>query len=467
MNSFLQARATYLDLPEELWVQQRPVPVAEPSMVYWNEDLADELKIPRLEDAVWGGSKVIPGSTPFSQAYAGHQFGHFTILGDGRAVVLGEHIAPSGRRVDLQLKGSGRTPFSRGGDGRATLGPMLRELLISESLHALGIPTTRCLAVMRTGETVNRESPLPGALMVRVAESHLRVGTFEFAAQHGTGILEKLLSYAIERHMPECASAPVPALAFLESCCRRQAELMAHWMSVGFVHGVMNTDNMAISGETIDYGPCAFLDEMDSHAVYSSIDEQGRYAYGNQPRIAYWNLAVLASALLPLMDKDTGKAEKMATETLEIFPKAFESAWHGRMSAKIGLQASRPEDDALIGDLLEQLQQNRMDFTRTFIDLEEGIPEPLTEWGVRWKERCGREGGLTAARERMQQVNPLVIPRNYRMEEVLDAAVKGDLHPVLQGLQELQSPFDRSESRNGWDLPPPQGSPRVVTTCGT
>jgi uncharacterized protein YdiU (UPF0061 family) len=468
MTDFLQQQPTYLDLPQPLWVDQKPVPVADPSVVYWNGELAEALEIPRLTDAVWGGSEVIPGSRPFSQAYAGHQFGGFTILGDGRAVVLGEHVTAAGRRVDLQLKGSGRTPFSRGGDGRAVLGPMLRELLISEFLHAAGIPTTRCLAVVNTGETVIREKPLPGALMVRVAESHLRVGTFEFAAQlEGTHHLQALLEYAIQRHLPQAAAAEVPAVAFLQECCRRQASLVAKWMAVGFVHGVMNTDNMAISGETIDYGPCAFLDEADPGAVYSSIDQQGRYAYGNQPRIAHWNLAVLASALLPLIDADTGKAESIATEALNTFPRYFQIFWREEMAAKFGIQQSREEDEEWIADFLQTLEETRQDYTTAFTALETRIPEGAGTWAQRWQARCEEEGGLEAARARMKTVNPLVIPRNYRMEEVLQAAEEGELNPALAFLEELRQPFDRTRDRGEDAQPPLEGTPRVVTYCGT
>lgn len=467
-NNFLQEISSYLSLPQELWVNQKPVPVANPSVVVWNDTLAEELEVPRLPDAVWGGSELISGSTPFSQAYAGHQFGHFTILGDGRAVVLGEHVTSGGRRVDIQLKGSGRTPFSRGGDGRAALGPMLRELLISEFLHAAGIPTTRCLAVVNTGETVIREKPLPGALMVRVAESHLRVGTFEYAAQlEGNGPLQALLDYAIRRHMPAVASAEVPAVAFLQECCRRQASLVAKWMAVGFVHGVMNTDNMAVSGETIDYGPCAFLDEADPSAVYSSIDQQGRYAYGNQPRIAHWNLAVLASALLPLIDTDTGKAEQFATEALNTFPRYFQIYWREEMAAKFGIQHSREDDEEWIAGVLQILEDTRQDYTTAFTELEIRIPEGLEDWGNRWQARCEEEGGLDAARARMKTVNPVVIPRNYRMEEVLQAAEAGELNPALAFLQELRQPFDRSRDRGAYAQPPPEGTPKVVTYCGT
>ena len=467
-SDFLMKQATYLDLPEELWVRQKPVPVADPAMVTWNKALANELGIPRLTDAVWGGSEVIEGSTPFSQAYAGHQFGGFTILGDGRAVVLGEHVTPDGRRVDIQLKGSGRTPFSRGGDGRAVLGPMLREYLISEAMHALGIPTTRCLAVINTGEAVMREKLLTGALVVRTAESHLRVGTFEFAAQkEGFQTLQHLLQYAIQRHMPDLIDKDLPAVSFLQECCRRQAELIAKWMSVGFVHGVMNTDNMAISGETIDYGPCAFLDEANPEAVFSSIDRQGRYAFGNQPQIAHWNLAVLASSLLPLLDEDTGKAETIATEVLNVFPSYFHLAWRKEMAAKLGIQNPRDEDDELISDFLTYLQQGKKDYTLSFVDLETCIPDGLAEWGAKWEKRCDDEGGLSAARERMTRVNPCVIPRNYKVEEALHQAEEGDMTGFEILLEEVQHPYDRQRDRKGLDKPHPPGMPPVVTTCGT
>jgi len=453
--------ATYLDLPEPFWHHQDPEPVRDPRMLIWNRDLSDELNIPRLSDAIWGGSETVAGSAPFAQAYAGHQFGHFTLLGDGRALVLGEHVAPDGQRVDLQLKGSGRTPYSRRGDGRAALEPMLREYLISEAMHALGIPTTRSLAVVLTGEGVMREEPLPGAVLTRVAASHIRVGTFEYAAQLGVEALEALLSYSIERHAPHCAETESPALAFLEHCLTSQASLIARWMSVGFVHGVMNTDNMALSGETIDYGPCAFMDVYHPETVFSSIDSQGRYAYGNQARIAHWNLAVLASALLAVIGEEN---EEKARAVLDLYPERFHTAWRETLAAKVGIIDPVPEDDEVLGDLLEHMQETKLDFTRTFLELEQGIPEALTEWGVAWEKRVG---SLDEARERMQQVNPVIIPRNYQVEAALKAAGEGDLQPFNDLLQAVQAPFGRSLIESPFAQPPPPGTPRTVTFCGT
>ena len=467
-ESFLTSPPSYLTLPDVLWDKQPPVPAADPKGVVWNTELAGELGIPRLIDSVWAGSEVIPGSTPFAQAYAGHQFGHFTLLGDGRAVVLGEHVSPDGRRLDIQLKGSGKTRYSRGGDGRAVLGPMLREYLISEAMHALGIPTTRSLSVCYTGEPVIREEPQPGAVLVRVASSHLRVGTFELAAQlEGNDVLETLTQYAIRRHVPEVLEAEHPVVAFLDEVMQRQARLMTQWMGVGFVHGVMNTDNMAISGETIDYGPCAFLDEADPEAVYSSIDQQGRYAFGNQPRIAHWNLAVLASALLPLLSEDTGKAEELAMGVLDQFPSRFHEAWRKTMTAKLGLTDPVPDDDALVGDLLEIMQQKKMDFTVAFLELETEIPAFLQEWSKGWIARCGGEEGVREARIRMAETNPVVIPRNYKVEEALSAAMEEDLTLFHELVDQVTDPFDRAKDRKGLDQRPPPGTPRVTTYCGT
>ncbi len=431
-------------------------------MLIWNEDLAKELGIAALPDAVWAGSETVPHSVPFAQAYAGHQFGHFTMLGDGRALVLGEHVTPGGDRVDVQLKGSGRTPFSRRGDGRAALEPMLREYLISEAMHALGVPTTRSLAVVTTGEPVMREQPLPGAVLTRIAGSHIRVGTFEYAAQlEGTEALRALLMYAIQRHAPHCASARSPALAFLKHCLHSQAALMAHWMSVGFVHGVMNTDNMALSGETIDYGPCAFMDHYDPDTVFSSIDTQGRYAYGNQPRIAHWNLAVLASALLPLLE---GEKEAEARAVLDLYPERFQSAWRQKMAAKIGIEDAVEEDDGLIQSLLSRMQEENLDYTRTFLDLEQGIPDHLEDWADSWQKRVG---SLGEARKRMQTVNPVIIPRNHKVESALHAAGGGDLQPFTDMLLAVRQPFDRSLLGSPYSEAPPPGTPRTVTFCGT
>ncbi len=456
-----QTPSTYLDLPEAFWQRQQAEPVRDPDMLLWNEALAKELAIERLPDAVWGGSETPEAADPFAQAYAGHQFGHFTMLGDGRALVLGEHVAPDGRRVDLQLKGSGQTPFSRRGDGRAALEPMLREYLISEALHALGIPSTRSLAVVSTGEPVYREEVLPGAVLTRVAASHIRVGTFEFAAQSGEEYLQALLDYSIQRHAPEAAEAADPALAFLRSCLQKQAKLIADWMGVGFVHGVMNTDNMALSGESIDFGPCAFMDRYDPATVFSSIDSQGRYAYGNQPRMAHWNLAVLASALLPLVQ---GDAEAEATAVLNEFPQAFQSAWRQKLAAKLGVLDPTPEDDELLQGFLDTLHTEKLDFTRAFLDLESDPPDVLQDWMQAWSRRVDSPD---AARERMRLVNPVVIPRNHQVEAALHAAGEGKMKPFHELLAALQQPFDPALLQSPFAEAPAAGTPKAVTFCGT
>lgn len=473
--------SSYRALPPRLFAELPPEPVAAPALVIVNRTLAVELGL----DPDWlaspegvallAGNAIHEGLTPLAQAYAGHQFGHFTLLGDGRALLLGEIAAPDGRRFDLQLKGSGRTPFSRMGDGRAALGPMLREYIVSEAMHALGIPTTRSLAVVRTGEPVFRERPLPGAILARVAASHIRVGTFQFAAlQADPAILKALLAHTIAAHAPEAAGADNPALALLAATMDRQADLVARWMGVGFVHGVMNTDNMALSGETIDYGPCAFLDSYDPAAVFSSIDRGGRYAFGNQPRIAHWNLVRLAEALLPLIDPDRDRAIERANELLATFPARFDAAWLAVHRAKLGLATEQPEDRALVEQLLTALHETGADFTLAFRALAEGAPWPVPDPGAfaafeaAWAARLAAEGSNPAdARARAARANPSVIPRNHRVEEALAAAEAGDLAPLHRLLAALAHPFDPAPE----DAPlrqPPRPHERVTQTfCGT
>ncbi len=459
---------SYARLPEPLWSRTDPTAVRSPAVVLLNAPLATELGLDpeTLREAsagVFTGNELPPGAEPIAQAYAGHQFGHFTNLGDGRAILLGEQLAPDGRRVDLQLKGAGRTRYSRGGDGRAALGPMLREHVIGEAMHALGVPTTRSLAVATTGEVVMREAPLPGAVLTRVAASHIRVGTFEYARALGDhALLTALLDHAIARHDPELDDIENPALPFLESVIERQAALVARWMLVGFVHGVMNTDNMAVSGETIDYGPCAFLDTYDPATVFSSIDRQGRYAYANQPGIAHWNLARLAECLLPLMPGEAEAVLEAARSVLDTFPERFERHRLAGARAKLGVSdeeaddaADETADDAaLFADLLAWMHAAGADFTTTFAGLaalaeasepsaeEDGVATPPPARRLRWRARLARQpGGTAAATALLRRTNPLVIPRNHRVEEALAAAELGDFSPVERLIAAVRAPY--------------------------
>lgn len=452
---------SYLQLPQTFYVHQHPLPVKDAEFLVWNEPLAQRLGLEK-DMELFAGNRVPTGQTPVAQAYRGHQFGHSTMLGDGRAVLLGEVETTDGQRMDVQLKGSGRTPFSRGGDGRAAVEPMLREYLISEAMYALRIPSTRSLAVCATGEKVLRESALPGAVLTRVASSHLRVGTFEYAAAlDDPDALRALVIYALNRHDPE-RSTP---LEFFEGVIERQASLVAKWMAVGFVHGVMNTDNVSISGETIDYGPCAFMDRYDPETVFSSIDRQGRYAYGNQPHITHWNLAVLAGALLPVIHGDSDTAEQKAREKLDLFPERFRAAWQKEMNAKIGLSSIKDGDDLLIGELLDVMYKNQADYTRTFSDLDpERVMTGYEEWHGKWMKRLeGEKDPL----KRMHETNPVVIPRNHQVEAALHAAGGGDLTKVEALLDLLSDPFNRSRPYGELAEPPPQDAPAYITFCGT
>lgn len=432
---------TYTHLPKLFYSSLNPTSVRLPKLSILNSSLAQSLglKVKLLQSndgiAVFAGNQIPDGASPLAQAYAGHQFGHFTMLGDGRAILLGEHISPQGARVDIQLKGSGRTPYSRGGDGRAALGPMLREYIISEAMHALGIPTTRSLAVVTTGETVIRETYLSGAILTRVASSHLRVGTFEYAAQWGTDdALKAIADYTLQRHFPNIESSINQYLFLLQEVIKRQAELIAKWQLVGFIHGVMNTDNMAISGETIDYGPCAFMDVYDPATVFSSIDTHGRYAYGNQPPIARWNLARLAETLLPLLHENQDEAINIAQGAISEFSKLYHHNWLTGMRAKLGIFNGEPEDETLIKDFLDLMHKYKADFTNTFRgltmdmlekDVELFSSKEFKQWHVQWQERLGRQQeSKAAAQQLMQKSNPAIIPRNHRVEEALEAAVK-------------------------------------------
>jgi serine/tyrosine/threonine adenylyltransferase len=471
---------TYARLPEVFHSPAVPARVKEPRLAILNQRLATELGLDfsglssEAIAEIFAGQHPPEGTQPIAQAYAGHQFGGFTMLGDGRAILLGEHRTPSGALVDIQLKGSGRTHFSRGGDGLAALGPMLREYIISEAMAALGIPTTQSLAVVTTGEPVYRESIRRGAILTRVAASHLRVGTFEYAARLGEDAVRQLADYAIARHDPELAGSPEKYLQFLRAVADRQASLIARWQLVGFIHGVMNTDNMAISGETIDYGPCAFMNVYHPETVFSSIDRGGRYAYGNQPHIAQWNLARFAETLLPLFDPDGDKAVALAMEVLNDFPRQFQEDWQAGLRKKLGLQTDLPGDVELIESLLDWMVNSRADFTNTFRDLSESHPptgqryaDPqFQDWFVRWKSRLGPGCHATAATF-MRSVNPAVIPRNHRVEEALRAAEdEDDLGPLHRLLDALSVPFetrgDFSEYRD-----PPEDESGYRTFCGT
>lgn len=452
----------YAALPSTLYDPQLPVPVRCPECVVWNTDLAAELGVSE-DPELYGGNRIPDSLTPLATAYAGHQFGQFTMLGDGRAVLLGDAETAAGKRFEVQLKGSGRTRYSRGGDGRAALEPMLREYLISEAMYALGIPTTRSLCVVATGEKVLREQALPGAVLTRVAASHLRVGTFEYAsAFQDERTLHALLTFAVGE------GEPVSALDFFRQVLKRQAALVAKWMAVGFVHGVMNTDNTAISGETIDYGPCAFLDRYDPETVFSSIDQQGRYAYGNQPRILHWNLAVLAGTLLPLMHEKGETAEARAREQLDRFPEIFREAWQREMNAKLGLASVHPGDDQLVGDLLELMHKQQRDFTATFSMLHPGQPlSGLEDWHARWTARLAEEKAGEDPLRRMHRHNPVVIPRNHQVEAALEAAGQGDLAPCRRLRALLQDPFNREKDFGDLLRPPPADAAPYVTFCGT
>lgn len=474
---------TYSSLPEMFFTKKGPSHVKAPSLVKLNNSLAKELglNIDALKSSdgveILSGNKIPEGSIPLAQAYAGHQFGHFTLLGDGRALLLGEHITPKGERVDIQLKGSGRTPYSRGGDGKAALGPMLREYIISEAMHALNIPTTRSLAVTKTGEAVIRETYLKGAVLTRIASSHIRVGTFQYARNWGTvEDVKKLADYTLKRHYKEIENEENPYLSLLKGVIKRQAELIAKWQLVGFIHGVMNTDNMTISGETIDYGPCAFMDSYDPETVFSSIDINGRYAYKNQPNMAVWNLARFAETLLPLLSTDKDEAIKLAEDELSDFSEIFENNWISGMRAKLGIFNEEASDEELIKNLLSIMQKYKADYTNTFRSLTLGdldnteifTSEEFKEWYKMWQERLSRQDESNElSKKLMKSSNPAVIPRNHRVEEALEAAENGDYSVMDKLLDVLISPFDYSKEQEEYAKLPKPSSCRYKTYCGT
>ena len=475
---------TYARLPAAFYSCVNPTPVAAPRLVLFNRPLAQSLGLDPAAftgadaAAYFTGNQIFPGAEPIAQAYAGHQYGNLTRLGDGRAILLGEHLTPAGHRFDIQLKGAGPTPYSRRGDGRAALGPMLREYLISEAMHALGIPTTRSLAVAATGEPVFREQPLPGAVLTRVAASHIRVGTFEyFAALGDTDSLRALADHTLRRHFPNRIESENPMLGMLEEVIERQASLIAHWLRVGFVHGVMNTDNMALSGETIDYGPCAFIDAYDPSAVFSSIDQHGRYAFGQQPGIAAWNLARLAEALLPVLHREPATGLALANEALESFSERFQRHWLAAVRAKLGLFTAEPADAALAEDLLRWLHETRADYTHTFRNLRPAaVPPPaapadatFTAWHQRWTARLARQPQpWTEVTQLMNRHNPAVIPRNHEVEAALAAAtLSNDLAPLQRLLTALATPYAETNQPPELLNPPPPGTPACRTFCGT
>jgi uncharacterized protein YdiU (UPF0061 family) len=483
---------SYARLPDRFFSRLRPTPVAAPRLVKLNVELARELGLDpaRLASTegveVLAGNRIAEGSEPIAQAYAGHQFGGFVPqLGDGRAILLGEVVDAAGVRRDIQLKGSGPTPFSRRGDGRAALGPVLREYIVAEAMHALGVPTTRALAAVVTGEYVFREEALPGAVLTRVAASHIRVGTFQyFAVRRDIAAIRELADHVIARHYPEAAAAQNPYRAMLDAVIARQAALVARWLAIGFIHGVMNTDNMSIAGETIDYGPCAFMDTYDPGAVFSSIDSQGRYAYANQPQIAQWNLARLTETLLPLLAATEAEQLEAGQNALTAFAGLFEAAYVRELSAKLGLMEARDGDLDLAHDLLDRMTRGEADFTLTFRGLVDAVADPgadaavaalfkepaaFAEWATRWRQRLREErGDPVARREVMRRANPLFIPRNHLVEEAISAAVRRqDFEPFETLVAVLARPFDDQPERARYTRPPKPEEAVRQTFCGT
>ena len=473
---------TYSKLPNTFKEDINPIPVKKPELVILNKDLAEKLNLnfsglSKSEiSELFAGNSLPPESNSIAQAYAGHQFGHFTMLGDGRAVLIGEHLSKKKDRYDIQFKGSGKTTFSRNGDGRAALGPMLREYIISEAMYNLEIPTTRSLAVVKTGEEVIRETPLQGAILTRVASSHIRVGTFQYiAARQKKDELEILLNYVINRHYPIIKNSKNKSLDLLKAVLDKQIDLVINWMRVGFIHGVMNTDNMSISGETIDYGPCAFMDIYDPKTVFSSIDQMGRYAYCNQPVITKWNLSRFAECLLPLIDKDQNKAIELATEIVNSFEKKYEEKWLNMMRDKLGLFGVEDKDKFLILDLLTWMHQKKVDYTNTFCHLmnfdiknkENYNDNDFQIWKKRWQERLLKNNNNPEKfMKLMRSVNPLVIPRNHMVEEVLIEANDGKTDPLNKLLTVLNSPYSEQKNISEYQTYS-DSNEKYQTFCGT
>ncbi len=480
---------SYARLPEHFFRPVLPDPVAAPRLIRFNAELADQLGLTldsgdedRLA-AIFSGNSVPVGAMPLAMAYSGHQFGQFNPqLGDGRAILLGEVVDRQGRRRDIQLKGAGPTPFSRRGDGRAALGPVLREYIVSEAMFALGIPTTRALAAVATGEAVYRETPLPGAVFTRVAASHIRVGTFQyFASRDDQEGVRALADHVIARHYPELGAAANPYLALLQAVASRQAALIARWMAIGFIHGVMNTDNMTVSGETIDFGPCAFLDEYDPKKVFSSIDQRGRYAYTNQPGIGQWNMARLAECLLPLLSDSEDKAVEEANAVLVEFGRVFQERWLSAFRDKLGLAGAQEGDLELVNDLLAQMHDSEADFTVTFRALGRAVAETgegeftalftdrprLSDWLARWRQRLGGDRDASAIRAAMERVNPAIIPRNHRIEEAIQAGLSGDYGSFESLLAALERPYEERSEFAAYRIPPEREERVTRTFCGT
>lgn len=474
---------SYAQLPKIFFTALHPTPVRSPKLIMFNSSLANELGLDakELESSkgaeIFSGNQIPMGSLPIAQAYAGHQFGYFTMLGDGRAILLGEHITPKGIRLDIQLKGSGRTPYSRGGDGRAALGPMLREYIISEAMYGLGIPTTRSLAVVSTGEKVIRDTELAGAILTRVALSHIRVGTFEYVSHFGTlEELRALTDYTLHRHFPWCETHEDKYLSLLKEVVKYQAMLISKWQLVGFIHGVMNTDNMAISGETIDYGPCAFMDTYNTKTVFSSIDTYGRYAYGNQPKIAAWNIARFAETLLPLIHKDIDQATKLAQDEVANFFTLYHDNWYKGMRAKLGLFHEEAEDELLINDLLSIMEKYHADYTNTFLALTYNkfdnsnlfSSHEFAKWHIEWNKRLKRQSeSEDSSHKLMLNNNPALIPRNHRVEEALDAAMKDDYTPMKVLLDVLSNPYAHTDKQADFSATPNPLNCNYRTFCGT
>ena len=486
----LDLQNTFLESLSEMCEKSYATPAPAPELLIFNNSLAEELNLSSLAKnqnkctEIFSGREVLKGSQPIAQAYAGHQFGHFnSALGDGRALLLGESLNINGELKDIQLKGSGPTPFSRRGDGKSALGPVLREYLISESMHVLGIPTTRALAAIKTGENVQREQELPGGVMTRVASSHIRVGSFEYAYKSkNQSLIKDLADYSINRHFPETADVENPYLAFFAAVCNEQASLVANWMSIGFIHGVMNTDNMTISGETIDYGPCAFMDVYDPSTVFSSIDKNGRYSYKNQPKILTWNLTRLAETLIPLVHKDQNEAIKLLTEVLQLIKPVYTNYWLSSMRSKIGLSKEDQDDINLISQLLNLMKTNKVDFTLCFRYLSKALVGDIKSiknlfkndiafdnWMTLWKERVSQESiSDEKIASSMNAVNPLYIPRNHKVEEALKAAVfDNNMKPFLKLHDILKNPYDEIKEFYEYEKPVKSSSVRYKTFCGT
>ena len=460
-----------------------PTPVRAPELIILNHSLSKELGLDFTDlsdknlSSLFSGNLLPEGSDAIAQAYAGHQFGHFTLLGDGRAIVIGEHLSKNNKRFDIQFKGSGKTPYSRNGDGRAALGPMLREYIISESMHGLGISTTRSLAVVKTGEKVIRETPLDGAVLTRVAESHIRVGTFQYAVvAEDKKNLKILFDYTIDRHYPHIKNSKTPAVDLLKIVIEKQTKLVVDWMRVGFIHGVMNTDNMTISGETIDYGPCAFMDMYDPETVFSSIDQYGRYAFFNQPGITKWNLARFAECLVPLINEDKNIGIQIATEIVNNFSEIYKKNWLEMMRKKLGLMGEDAKDEKLIIDLLAWMHKNKSDYTNTFCFLMNQNfqnkkiynSQSFLDWKKLWQNRLKiHNNSPEKSLKLMRSSNPLVIPRNHKVEEALESANGGNLNPAKNLLKILEKPYEGKEEIIEYQSPAPPSDKIYKTFCGT